>query len=236
MRSNNLRILIGELIQATFIRELKNRFISEVELDGHVIECYVPSSCRLSNFFELTGKLVLITPTISQGVRTKYALVAIPYKQSYLLLNSSLANRAIEGAIKSRRFSFLGKRTQILKEHRVESYKTDLFVADSKTIIEVKSIISTNKSAVFPTVYSERAIEQLNVLRALLEVGYRACYIIVSLNPYVKEIVIDRNARFFQPFTECLSMGMTIKGFTCRLKDGYIALEKEICITTESKE
>lgn len=231
-----MSVKVGELIQARFLRELKNRFICEIELDGQIIECYVPSSCRLSNFFELTGKPVLITSTISQEVRTKYALVAIPYKQSYLLLNSSLANRAIEGAIKSRRFSFLGKRTQILKEHRVEGYKADLFVADSKTIIEVKSIISTNKSAVFPTVYSERAIKQLNVLRALLESGYRACYIIVSLNPYVKEIVIDRNACFFQPFTECLNMGMTIKGFTCRLKDGHIFLEREICITIEPEE
>lgn len=225
-----MSVKVGELTQARFLREIKNRFICEVELNGQIVECYVPSSCRLSNFFELTGKIVLVRPTTSHDARTKYALVAIPYKQSYLLLNSSLANRVIESGIKSRRFSFLGKRGQVLKEHRVESYKADLFITDSKTIIEIKSIISTSKSAIFPTVYSERAIEQLKALKILLQGGYKACYVIVSLNPYVNEVVIDKDASVFQPLAECLDLGMTIKGFTCRLKDGYIALDKEICI------
>lgn len=225
-----MSVIAGELTQARFLRELKNRFICEVELAGQIVECYVPSSCRLANFFELAGKSVFVRPTISQGARTQYALIAIPYKQSFILLNSSLANRVIEEDIRGRRFSFLGKRGQILREHRVENYKADLFVADSKTIIEIKSIISTSKTAIFPTVYSERAIEQLKALRALLRGGYKACYVIVSLNPYVKEIVIDRDASLFLPLTECVALGMTVKGFACRLKDGYIILDKKLYI------
>lgn len=206
------------LTNALFLRELKNRFLCEVEIGGRIVECYVPSTCRLTNFLELAGKSVLIKPTNSQSARTQYTLVAIPYKQSYLLLNSSLANRVIEGNIKSRRFSFLGKRSQIFREYRVESYKADLFVADSRTIIEIKSIISTNPIASFPTVYSERAIEQLKALKGLLQGGYKTCYVIVSLNPYVKEVVIDEDASFFPPFAECVALGMMVRGFTCRLK------------------
>ena len=36
-----------------FIRELKNRFLCEVEIDSESVVCYVPSSCHLSNFLKL---------------------------------------------------------------------------------------------------------------------------------------------------------------------------------------
>jgi DNA-binding sugar fermentation-stimulating protein len=202
-----------------------------VEVAGCLIECYVPSSCRLANFLELKGESVLIRPTACKEARTKYALVAVPFKRSYLLLNSSLANRVIETSIQSRRFSFLGKRRRIAKEHRVEDYKTDRFIADSRTIIEIKSIISTNQTAAFPTVYSERAVEQLKALKLLLQKGYKACYIIVSLNPYVKEIELDGSARLFQPLVECMSLGMMVKGFACRLREESITLQHELKIS-----
>lgn len=215
-------------IDGVFIKEQKNRFICEVEISGKAVECYVPSSCRLANFLELEGKTVLLRQNSSTKNRTQYALFAVPYRQSYLLLNSSLANRVIETSIFRRRFSFLGKRTKVLKEHRVEGYKADLFIIDSRTIIEIKSIISTRKTAAFPTVYSERAIEQLKELKLLLQKGYQACYIIVSLNPYVKEIVLDTNSSLFQLFSECRALGMQAKGFTCRLKESGISIEHEI--------
>lgn len=223
-----MAISAGELIQARFIKEEKNRFICKVEIGGNIVECYVPSSCRLANFLELEDKPVLVRPTVSPSVRTAYALLAIPYKRSYLMLNSFLANRVIENSVNERRFSFLEKRTTVLKEHRVEGYKADLYIEDSKTIIEIKSIMSTSEVALFPTVYSERAIKQLEALKALIQCGYKACYIIVSLNPYVKQIKFDTNATLYQLFTECKVLGMQAKGFTCRLKDGYISIEHEI--------
>jgi len=177
-----MAIISENLTEAYFLRELKNRFLCEVEVKGKLFECYVPSSCRLSNFLELDGKPVLLKQNISPKGRTKYALVAIPYKRSYILLNSSFANRVVEDNIHKRQFSFLEKRTIILKEYYIEDYKADLFVVDSNTIVEIKSVISINEAAIFPKVYSERAIKQLTILKSLLQKGYKACYIIISLN------------------------------------------------------
>jgi DNA-binding sugar fermentation-stimulating protein len=221
---------VGELTQARFIRELKNRFLCDVELAGRIIECYVPSSCRLANFLELEGKNVFIKPTTSKEVRTQYALVAIPFKRSYLLLNSSLANRVIEDGIRGRRFSFLGKHRQVIKEHCVDGYKSDLFITGSSTIIEIKSIISTSQTATFPTVYSERAIKQLEALRELLQRGFKACYVIVSLNPYVKELDLKPSTKLFQALIECMPLGMLLKGYACRLRNGVVSICHEVKI------
>lgn len=214
--------------EGIFLRELKNRFLCEVRIDGEDTVCYVPSSCHLSNFMELEGKRVLLFPNVTKGTRTNYAVFAIPFKRSYIILNSSLANRAVEASIHSRRFSFLGRRDLCIKEHSINGYKTDLYLPETKTIVEIKSLITPSSSALFPTVYSERALEQLQQLKRFCAEGYRICYLIVSLNPYVKTINLDTATEFFSLLEDCTRNGMILKGFSSRFKDRTITLEKEI--------
>ena len=90
-----------------------------MEIDSELIVCYVPSSYHLSNFLKLNQKEVLPVPTATPNSRTKYALFAVPYKKNYIVLNTSMANRAIEESLKSRLFSYLGKRKNVIKEHSV---------------------------------------------------------------------------------------------------------------------
>lgn len=211
-----------------FIKELKNRFLCEVEIDSETAVCYVPSSCHLSNFLTLQRKKVLLVPTASPKSRTKYALFAVPYKRNYLVLNTSMANRAVESSIQRRLFAYLGKRKNVSKERSISGYKCDLYIEDTDTIVEIKSIISIKKQAVFPSVYSERTIKQLKLLSRLLNEGRRVSYCIVSLHPYVDEIHIDSNTQFSSELQECMRQGMDLHGFTTRLTENGLVIEKEI--------
>ena len=220
-------------ITATFIKELKNRFLCEVEIDGEHVVCYVPSSCHLSNFLKLEGQKVLLVPTQTKNTRTQYALFAVPYKRSYIILNTSMANRAIENSIHSRRFSDLGKRKTVIKEHFIEGYKSDLFIKDTETIIEIKSVLSMETDAKFPTVFSERSLEQLVKLKSLLRKGYTVRYMIVSLNPYLKSVSISQDTTFYKELYGCLEYGMKISAFACRLKNNEVLVAHEIPIHME---
>ena len=222
-----------KFIEGVFVKELKNRFLCEVLVNGESTVCYVPSSCHLSNFLDLTNKKVLLVPTQTPNSRTKYALFAVPFKRSYLVLNTSMANAAVVNCLRKARFSYLGKRKTILKEHKVDDYKTDVYICDTRTIIEIKSIIATTNSGVFPTVYSERTIKQLNKLQELISKGYKVCFIIVSLTPYLNELFIDNNTEFYDKFMTCIKQGMIAKAYTCRLSDDKILIEKEIPIMLE---
>lgn len=220
----------AKYIEGVFVQELKNRFLCEVMIDGVSTVCYVPSSCHLSNFLNLKGKRVLLIPTQAPKSRTPFALFAVKFKRSFILLNTSLANRAVEHSLKTRRFSFLGKRKSVLKEHTAHGYKADLYIADSDTIIEIKSIISQDDRAVFPTVYSERTQKQFHQLDELLSEGIPIYFFIVSLSPYVKEIVIDPSTPFYQEFCKCMNHGMRATAFSCRLVNGTPLIDKEIPI------
>lgn len=215
-------------ISGVFVKELKNRFLCEVKIDGKVEECYVPSSCHLSNFLQLMGKKVVLIPTQGKNPRTKYALYAAPYRRNYIILNTSLSNVAIEKGIHNRRFSYLGKRSNVQKEHSVEGYKADLYIPQTKTIVEIKSVLSENDEAVFPTVFSERTQNQLKSIQEMLDKGYKVVFIIVSLNPYIKKLTIDISTEFYSELTRCIEKGMEIRAYTSHLKDYEIEIKKQI--------
>lgn len=213
-----------------FKYELKNRFLCEVNINGEDIVCYVPSSCHLSHFLSLEGKEVLVVPTHALNARTKYSIFAVPYKKNYIILNTSMANRAVENSIKNRRFSYLGKRDLVIKEHVVDGYKSDLYIPSSKTIIEIKSVISLTQVANFPTVYSERTLLQLKKLQELLLKGYKVVLMIVSLNPYVKELQLNKNTSFYTELKKCVDCGLQIFAYNSRIREIGIVIDRQINI------
>lgn len=207
-----------DYVYGTFRTEIKNRFLCSVGIDGKDEICYIPSSCRLSNFIDMTGRTVLLKPIETPNARTSYAVYAVKYRKNFILLNLAQANRIIEAQIRRRYFSFLGDRKKVSREYKIGSYKTDLFIHDTNTLIEIKSTLSFSKESIFPTVYSERSVKQLNEISQLLDEGYHACYILVSLNPCVKEIVINSEIEdYYKIFMDCVEKGMTYCAFSVRL-------------------
>ena len=218
-----------------FKEELKNRFLCLVEIDGEDTLCYIPSSCRLSNFVDLTGREVLVLPVLSPDARTRYSVYALAGDDGFILLNMSKANEAVADCISSRRFSFLGKRTLIRREYKIDGYKSDLYIEDTETVVEIKSILSFAKgrAARFPSVYSQRAIDQLMKLRCLLDEGYRVSYIFVSLNPSIKRLAINEKIEEYRnAFNCCIEKGMMVKGVSVKLIDGEPIVHSSLTVIT----
>lgn len=221
----------SELKVGRFISESKNRFLCVVNIDGTEDICYIASSCRLDNFIDLRGKSVLLQKNKGVNERTRYSLIGVKYKRNYIILNTSWANKAIDESFLKRRFSFLERRKDFQTEISVCGYKTDFFIPNSKTIIEVKSVIATDETAVFPTVYSERTLKQLKKMANLIDMGYKGFFLVVSLNPYVKAIKLYQNSEIVKQLNDCVVRGMQIKGFCCRLScEGLPQITKEIPI------
>lgn len=213
--SNELSFVYG-----IFESEIKNRFLCTVKINDEYVTCYIPSSCRLSNFIEMDGRSVFLKPVTTPNARTSYAVYAVKYRRGYILLNLAESNRVIESQIHRRYFHFLGKRKSIAREYKIGKYKADLFIRDSKTVVEIKSLLAFGESACFPTVYSERAVKQLREISKLLDEGYKACYILVSLNPEVKRIAINQEVDdFYRVFCECANKGMSYSAFSIQIKN-----------------
>lgn len=210
----------SKIIYGLFKEEIKNRFLCTVNIEGADTVCYIPSSCRLSNFIRLENRTVILQPIKKKNARTKYSVYAVKYRRGFVPLNLSATNKVIEENIGKRTFAFLGKRKEIFREKMVDEYKSDLYIADTDTIIEVKSILSFDKTANFPTVFSERANRQLEDLARLLSGGHKVCYMFVSMCSSVEQIHINEaQDEYCKLFKDCVNRGMMVCGVSLGMKE-----------------
>lgn len=218
-----------EYIKGIFLREQKTRFLCDVVVDNKEVECYIPVSCKISKLVDLTGKEVVLQPVENINARTKFSVYAARLGRYYVLLNLAEANRVLEAQLHRRYFSFLGKRKKIYREKVIEGYKTDLYIEDTDTLIEVKTLLSFEEEGSFPSMASIRAEQQLEKLSELLDMGYNVLYIVMSLNSKVKSIGLNNEfGRYCQLFRTCMDKGMEVKGFSIRLKDMKPEIYKEM--------
>ena len=217
-------------IKGVFIKELKNRFLCEVVVDGSSQKCYVPSSSHLSNYLDLTGKEVFLREIQASRSKTNYALQSLKLSQGREIpLEMALSNSIVGNEINRRLFSFLGPRRNCRREVTINGYKCDLLIPETNTIVEIKSILTLENHAVFPTVYSERAIQQFHHLENLLSDGYRVCYIFVSLSHRVKDVLINPQANeFAKAFQICVDKGMLFRAYAMETKDGNSTIKRSI--------
>ncbi len=201
-----------------FIRELPNRFMALVLIDDKEEICYVKSSSRLTNYLNLTGKKVYLKQTFHS--KFQYFIMAYRFKRNYMLLCPALANNIVIENIKNRFFSFLGKRDIITKEKIIDNYKSDVYIAESKTIVEIKAVISEKREAEIFTVFSERFYEQVKCFRDLLKNGYKVYLIIVNFNPYVIKNYLSQENIFNRMLKELIDIGLVVKAISCEEKKG----------------
>ena len=222
-----------EFLVGTFVREEKNRFICTVRINDIEEECYIPSSCRLENFVLLNNKTVLLKKNKSINGRTRYSVFALKYRRNYIILRPAEANEIVGKALKHNRLGLFNNGEIVEKEHIIDGYKADFYLPKDNTIIEVKSIITTSSEAVFPTVYSERAISQLLTISELLNRNYKAVYLYISLNPNVKRLSLSNNrihSTYNDLILKCIDRGMICKAYTAELKGKQTQIKTEIPI------
>lgn len=208
------------ILHGSFYGELKNRFLAAVRVNNERIECYIPSSARLENFISLENRRVLLVPTQSPKARTAYSVLAVKIARHNVLLNTSLANRAMFHYLHFNKNTLFGTHSSIQAEKSVDGYKADIFVESQgrKCIIEIKSVLSLDHAGVFPTVFSERANKQLSQLCDLLD-RYAVEYSFVAINPKMDSIRINSEQKEYHTlFSRCVEKGMIFKAYSCVLK------------------
>lgn len=222
--------LMDEIIEGIFLYENKNRFLCKVLINETIEECYIPSSSRLDKYINLRNKNVLLTKNKSTGAKTQYSVFAVKYYNRYIMLNLSIVNRFLKDEIRN-----LYKDLQfddIYTERYIEDYKADIVLGgNSNLIIEAKGLIATSKSAIFPSVYSQRSIDQLKKIKKLLCKGHIVNYYYVSLSPIVREITVNNSQKEYKELLrDCIRCGLVVKGLSLIFKDNNINFYKSVTI------
>jgi len=209
--------------KAIFKKELKGRFLCEVDIDGKIEHCYVSSSSHLSSYLNLPNKQIILRANKGKNLRTKYTLYAVKYRNTYILLDLNDLNNIF--------FQFLNMHFEnyikIKKEYNICNYKTDFFITNLNQIVEIKSVISNNEKAYYDFQSHKRAYMQLQKIKELLILGYSVNYIFVMLNPYIKIFRLkDKRKKENMLFLECIKLGMNVKFYKTIYKNKKFQISK----------
>lgn len=197
-----LNIMNFKLNKAVFVSEGKSRFICNILYEEEILECYVPITCKLSSLLSLEGKEILIRETTKAAKRTKFTLFAVQNKNDYLIVDTGFANRIVNAILAKTESNNLFYPEQI-----VENYKCDFYSATSKTLVEVKSVITTEQEVLLPNMKTQRAIIQLHNICSLLSKGYRAEYFIVAFAPQLEKVKVASKEKMGFLLKEFLNLG-----------------------------
>lgn len=185
-------------IEAIFIKEDSNRFSGLVNLNNELIGCYLPYSCKLGNALNLYGKTVLMLPI--NGKRFQYKIVAVIDQDTYYYIDLNKINALFEESIA---FEYL---TNYSRENRItKNYRADFANIDEKKVLELKTVLSVEDSAIYPSVNPVRSIKQMKELLMLKKEGYTVILILILLNRNINQITInDKYVEFSQLFINLL--------------------------------
>lgn len=208
-------ITLNDALEGVFIEEVKNRFLCKVSINENIEECYVPSSARLSNFFELENVPVLVVENQGKKTRTRYKLFAIWQKEQWVLVCLSYLNNLMRNYLLSLQNV---ENEQVLFEKTIDNkYKADIVLLEGEKskIYEIKGVLSNKERVIFPSVCGKRAIEQLRFFRTILrKERYCVKYCIVLLNNDIHEVRLNRNEKnYLRCIKSCMKYGMEIEFF-----------------------
>lgn len=209
------------MITGYFIEECKNRFLCLVDVEGNIVECYVPSSSKLSKLISLQKRKVMLINNVGKKLRTRYTLHAVFVQNRWILLNLNSINDLVFEALSR---TYIGS---IKREYYVGNYKSDFFCYESKEIIEAKGILSNEETVCYPSASSGRHLRQLYSIEQLLKEGYRVRYVFVLMNSVICNIVLNKQEQeLVTLFYRCLSLGMKLNFFSSYWENGKFYLKK----------
>lgn len=211
-----LNIINFKLHKAVFVSEGKSRFICNILYNEEILECYVPITCRLSSLIFLEGKEILIRETTKAAKRTKFTLFAVQNEKDYLIVDTGFANHIVKAILSETKNEDL-----FYPEQVIENYKCDFYSKTSKTLVEVKSVITTERELLLPNMKTQRAIIQLHNICSLLSKGYRAKYFIVAFAPQIEKIEFDAKEKVGILLDKFLELGGNITCIKVTLDKSY---------------
>ncbi|MCK4565788.1 MAG: DNA/RNA nuclease SfsA [Candidatus Thorarchaeota archaeon] len=157
---------------ATFI-ERPNRFLARVEVDGDIVEVFVPNPGRMYELM-IPGKQVFIRDNPGPHRKTSFDLIGVHHDGVLISLDSNLPNRFIRDLLETRRLKYFSDYSKVIPEPRAYGGRFDFLLEgdNHRTFIEVKSCtLVVNKRVLFPDAPTTRGARHMKHLAHALSVG-----------------------------------------------------------------
>ena len=167
-----------------------NRFIANIEIDGHIEICHVKNTGRCRELL-IPGAKVYVEESDNPLRKTRYDLISVYKGQKLFNIDSSAPNKVFGEWVESARF--FGKPDFIKPECRYKNSRFDFYIETQgkRIFAEVKGVtLEENGVLMFPDAPTERGLKHINELAECVKEGYEG---------YVVFIIQTDSAKYFTP-------------------------------------
>lgn len=212
---------------ATFLRR-PNRFIAEVEIDGHVEKAHVKNTGRCKELL-IPGCEVYLTEPGTPGRKTRYDLVAVRKSNGILFnIDSQAPNRVVKEWLAGQKFDKVSSE-YTYGESRIDFYM-ERHKADGEVerhLLEVKGCtLEIGGIGYFPDAPTERGVKHLRELTKAVKDGYKASLAFVIQMDGVTEVRpnIKTHPEFAEALEEATEAGVEVLYLTCHVEQDSLSI------------
>lgn len=171
--------------------ERRNRFVLAVELEGEIVEAYLPETGRLTTVL-VEDATVVCQPVEDPGRRTDYTALAVDTGEVYVTVEAVRANELVAAAVERDLLpAFAGWTLERREPALPGGGRADLLLAREgrQHYVEIKAVTHAEDGVgKFPDAPTERGRRHLRELTALADDETVASALFVAMRPDVSVV------------------------------------------------
>ena len=212
----------NNITRAVFLKR-PNRFIAEVDIDGHREIVHVKNTGRCKELL-IPGCEVWLTAPGTPERKTKYDLVAVRRNTGILFnIDSQAPNKVVKEWLDEQDYD------KVIPEYTYGDSRIDFYMerGDEQYLMEVKGCtLEVDGIGYFPDAPTERGVKHLRELAAAVGNGYKAMLAFVIQMDGVSEVRpnIDIHAEFGIAFDEAKAAGVEILFLKCHVEPDTLVI------------
>lgn len=204
------------ITRAVFLKR-PNRFIAEVNIDGHREVVHVKNTGRCKELL-IPGCEVWLTAPGTPDRKTKYDLVAVRKDNGILFnIDSQAPNKVVKEWLDGQNYD------RIVPEYTYGDSRIDFYMerGDEHYLMEVKGCtLEVGGIGYFPDAPTERGVKHLHELATAVGNGYKAMLVFVIQMDGVSEVRpnVETHAEFGIALDEAKSAGVEVLFLKCHVE------------------
>ncbi len=223
------------LAKGKLIKRYK-RFFTDVKLGKEIVTAHCPNTGSMKGLLD-EGNEVYLLPNNDPKRKLKYGLEIIKSRKNLVGVNTHMANRIVEHAIKNNLINEL-KNNDIIKPEVFFNKETRFdFLLEKKyqkTFVEVKNVtLFRNKdTAEFPDAPTTRGIKHLLTLIDAIKKRYKTylIFLVQIQNMKYFKIAKDIDEEYYKAYLKAKKAGVNFLAYRCDISSKKIFIDKKLKI------
>tara|TARA_B100000989_G_scaffold215456_1_gene163938 strand:- start:148 stop:846 length:699 start_codon:yes stop_codon:yes gene_type:complete len=226
------------LLKGKLIKRYK-RFFVDVKLNNETVTAHCPNTGSMRGLLDVDNDVYLLKHDNPKR-KLKYSLEIIKAHQNLVGVNTHMANKIVNHALKNNLIKELRDQDNIKAEvffNKETRFDFLLEKKREKSFIEVKNVtlFRDKKTAEFPDAVTDRGSKHLLTLIDAIKKGYKAylIFLVQIQNMENFKVAKDIDNKYYENYLIAKKAGVNFLVYRCKIDKKKIIIEKKLKIIND---